>query len=275
LSPGAGGRSWPGITRTLRGVDDQRARCSVSCGVLVFVIPAAVPEPDPGSLERRVEVHQHHHLAADVDVLVVVPSVLGGRDAIACEHQSGILHRSTVLVRRRTEHQVRLHSVSGMQHQLVGLRRERHVPRNVSAHLDQRHRLQEGTVVARGLVSHRLELRGEIFDGQLVAGLSGFSPLELVVGEEANVARDFGGRDPVRRGTLRGRCSQQQGDGENHGALCYPGSGPVATGRAGSSIQPLNDPTYRRAGGSPAISMASASWQAVTPLPQETMTSLP
>ena len=40
----------------------------------------------------------------------------------------------------------------------------------------------------------------------------------------------------------RGR-SQQQGKGEDHGALCYPGSGPVAMGRSGSSIHPLNDPT--------------------------------
>src|SRR5438270_13914018 len=42
-------------------------------------------------------------------------------------------------------------------------------------------------------------------------------------------------------------------------------------GRDGSLIQSLHDPTYSRAGGRPASSMAKASWQAVTPLPQETM----
>jgi len=37
------------------------------------------------------------------------------------------------------------------------------------------------------------------------------------------------------------------------------------------SIQALNDPTYRRGAGKPATSIASASWQAVTPLPQDTI----
>ncbi len=42
---------------------------------------------------------------------------------------------------------------------------------------------------------------------------------------------------------------------------------PRATGRAGSAIHSLQDPGYSRAPSSPPTAMASALWQAVTPLP--------
>src|SRR5262249_28269700 len=107
---------------------------------------------------------------------------------------------------------------------------------NLGPQLDQRDRLQESAVVAPGLVPERLELGGEILDGQVAAGLAGLPAFEHVVGEEAEVAGD------LRRGDLgEGRAiggvwsgREEEGKGEDHGALCYPGSGPGATGRAGS-----------------------------------------
>src|SRR5882672_2468225 len=147
------------------------------------------------------------------------------------------------------------------------------VARNFGPQLDQRDRLQERAVLTAGLEPERLELGGEILDGKVAAGLAGLAAFEQVVGEEAEVAGDLGRRDSGHGRALGGLRSgrEEEGKGEDHGALCYPGSGPVATGRSGSSIQALNDPTYRRAGGRPACSMASASWQAVTPLPQDTI----
>ncbi len=149
--------------------------------------------------------------------------------------------------------------------------------RHVRVQLDQRDRLQERAVLAPRLEPERLQLRGDVLDGEIAAGLAGLAAFELVVREEAEVTGDLGGRDAGDGGALLGlgRDGEEQGEGKDHGALCYPGSGPVATGRSGSSIQPLNDPTYRRACGSPASSIPSASLQAVTPLPQDTITSGP
>ncbi len=48
----------------------------------------------------------------------------------------------------------------------------------------------------------------------------------------------------------------------------HPGSGPVAIGLLGSADQSLHDPSYSTPPSTPASSIASRLWQAVTPLPQ-------
>src|SRR5439155_15714744 len=271
-----GDHHLPGITGAGGGVDHQGAGRSVLRRVDVFVIPASVPEAHARSLEGWVEVHHHHDLSADVHVLVVVPAVLGRGDPVTDEHEPCVFHGAALLVRRRPEHQVGLQPVAGVQHQVLAAGLEGDVAGNVGGELDQRYCLEEAALFARRLIAHRLELRGEILDGQLVPGASRLASFELIVGEETKVSGDLVRGDPARGSPFRGGQSEQERqDGEGHGRSHYPGAGPVAMGRAGSSIQPLNDPTYSRGGGSPAISIASASWQAVTPLPQETITSFP
>ena len=104
---GAIGEHLPGIARAGSGVDDERAGGAVLRRIDVLVVPAAVPESDAGALEGRVEVHHHHDLAANVHVLVVVPAVLGGGDAVAHEYDRRVLHRGPVDVRVGLEDQVR------------------------------------------------------------------------------------------------------------------------------------------------------------------------
>src|SRR4051812_5861776 len=62
-------------------------------------------------------------------------------------------------------------------------------------------------------------------------------------------------------------------DVERHHPELHQGVDPVASGRAGSVIQSDHEPTYRRGDGRPAASMATMSWQDVSPDPQYTTTS--
>ncbi len=93
LSGPASRDDLPRIARGNGLVDDEGAGRALLGGDLVLVGPAAVvshgiaAEHLFGAFDGRV-VHQHHQdLVADIDVFVVVPSVLGRDDAVADEDE--------------------------------------------------------------------------------------------------------------------------------------------------------------------------------------------
>ncbi len=86
--------------------------------------------------------------------------------------------------------------------------------------LDHRHGLQETLAgVAGGLEAHRLELRGQVLDGQLVAGLPGLAAFEQIVGEKTDVGGDLRRRDVGGGSLFHGGEGEQERESE-HGALC-------------------------------------------------------
>ena len=94
----------PRVPGRVRRVDEEHAGGALLRGLQVLVVPAAVPEARLAREELRVVlgvvVHDDHDLPADVDVLVVVPLVLGRDDAVADEDDVRRRQRDLRLLRR-------------------------------------------------------------------------------------------------------------------------------------------------------------------------------
>ena len=78
-------------------MDDDRAGRALGRGALVLVGPAAVVEAaialEQIRIPVRIVVQHDEHLAGEVRVAVIVPAVLRRLDAVADEHDLGILDR--------------------------------------------------------------------------------------------------------------------------------------------------------------------------------------
>ena len=96
----------PRIARRRRGVHDDDARRALARGALVLVDPAAVVEArlarEQLRIPVRVVVQHQEHLAFHVGALEVVPLVLGGLDAVADEHDFGVVEAGRSASARRS-----------------------------------------------------------------------------------------------------------------------------------------------------------------------------
>ena len=85
----------PRIAGRRRGVHDDHAGRAMARGAFVLVGPAAVVQArlarEQLRIPVRIVVEHHQDLALDVHALEVVPLVLGRLDAVADEHQLGVL----------------------------------------------------------------------------------------------------------------------------------------------------------------------------------------
>src|SRR5712692_10528452 len=87
----------PGIASGVRGVNDDRPRCSGLRGALVLVIPPAIPEAGlPGEevwIVFGVVVHHQQDLALEISSLVIVPPLLRRDDPVTDENDLRVLDR--------------------------------------------------------------------------------------------------------------------------------------------------------------------------------------
>ena len=177
----------PAIGRGLRLVHDQGRDRAAARGLLVLVRPPRVvsgrlaAELAVGVFARhrfevRIVDEVHGNLAAQVDVLVVVPATFRCADAIADEHQRRILD---------------LHAIDGTQgegghvlllHQRAPLAGHGDAHGCVRGHLraHERHDLHVRAIRPGRLESRGLELLDEVRDGFRLARRARRAPFELV-----------------------------------------------------------------------------------------------
>ena len=202
LRLGGGLHDRPGIAGAPRVVDDERPFQPLAGGLLELIAPAAVVGHDVAAeivrvapVEARVVDEDHRHLVAGVlDARVVVLPVFRGDDAIAGEHQLGVVDLD-----RRLD----AGGEGGEVLQLAEARRpfrglERHLGRGLRTGRDQLDRLQVGVAV-EGRQAERAHLAGDVADRPVCARREGLAPLARVVGDGLGVLpQPFGGGEPRR-----------------------------------------------------------------------------
>ena len=201
------------------GVDDDRSGGAEPGRHLELVVPAAVVEPALAGeglrVALRVVVHHEQDAALQVGPLVVVPALLRGHDAVAHEHDLGVVHagfrglrpreRDVVLV----ESQVRAGRASrNAQHLGTG-----------GGHADEVESLLPAPPRGPGLEPDRLEARGEVLAGEAIASRRGAAPFQQVAREEADVGAhpvftDGGGGGPLLVGQESRPDCGQSGSGQ-------------------------------------------------------------
>ena len=206
----------PGIAGGWRGVDDDGRGGSLPRRALVLVDPAAVKEP-PVALEQlgipiRIVVHHHQDLALEVHALEIVPLVLGRLDAVAHEHELGVLDAGGGFL-NFAEDDVIVPPLE-LDRLVPGLE----IPSLGSVRFDAHHfdRLLPRATGSAGLEAEQLEGGREIEAGRLVATAGDAAALQQIVGKETQgrlqsaavngLGRLGGARwdEKIRRGRLLG-----------------------------------------------------------------------
>ena len=206
----AGDEHEVGITRRSGLVNDDSRRRAFRRRDLVFVSPATVISHRVALEHRAVElrriggiwnrriVDEHYdRLAAHIDVLVVVPAVLGRDDAVADEHDVGVRHLHFRLKAQRCGDEIAGHG------ELQFLRARRDGDGRFGRHTVQRDVLDEGAVGIPGLKPDALELIDEITNGELLAARAGTTTFKLVGGQPLDVREKLVSLDALAGGSER------------------------------------------------------------------------
>ena len=192
----------PAVAGALSVMDDQRRDGTLSRRFFELVDPAPVVGHAPiaeAASDRlpslRIEVgivdQVHRDLAAQVDLLVVVPLAFRRGDSVADEHDRRRLDRDTVDLSNRADVDV----VALCQRAFFSFGREAQRRRRTNLRANERNRLRPGPTFAAGLESQLSEAIGEPFDGLGFARRSGRAAFELVRGQHFDRLRDALGID--------------------------------------------------------------------------------
>ncbi len=173
-------------------VHDQHALRTAARGFFELVGPAAVVGHGLAiecarlvGLEIGVVDQHHGDLAVQVDVLVIVPVALGGIDAVADEHQRGVLDRHRILRPQALQG----HVLAIDQGALLALLAQLRTHRAIDLRTHHRHRLHPAAIHAAGLQAVLLELFDQVLDGALFTGRGRGAALELVRGQDPHMSR--------------------------------------------------------------------------------------
>src|ERR1035438_2891090 len=204
-------------------VDDEGADSSAAGGFLVFVSPAAVvgeslAGEEVGVVGGWVADDDEDDFAADIDVGVVIPLVLGRGDAVADEDDGGVDVDERSVARVVDD----VVGAEGEGHGGAGGGREREDGGvAVDGHAEEGYLLEEGAVVTAGLEAGEGELGGDVFGGEIASADAGAAAFEKIVGEEADVGANFfgvdggfGGLDGGGDGGLGEEGGDEEGGGE-------------------------------------------------------------